>query len=401
MTKIVVVSNDSTLLVLVRHVFGARAVLQHRIAPALSGRLGSSVVVVFDVRVSRALELDLARVRRLHRSAAIVAVVERNADHQERIALSGGAVSCIRRPLSVRGVVEVLGPVVARHQEHTPLTVATLPAHADERAVGRSFSLPSQRAALPRHAVPSPECGGLVGVSEAVTTLWSEVARVARCDFPVLVIGETGSGKELVARALHRLSKRAEGPFIPLNAAAVPQSLIESELFGVARGAFTGALSRAGVLERAHWGTLFLDEVGDVPLESQVKLLRVLEHGQLVPVGGTQSVSFSVRFVAATNRPLQDMATKGRFRSDLLYRLSAIRLSVPPLRARREDIPYLVEHLLNEMKMGDRRVSAGALALLQSYDWPGNVRELRNVLQRAIVHAAIATLTERDIEFYR
>jgi two-component system response regulator HydG len=229
----------------------------------------------------------------------------------------------------------------------------------------------------------------LVGESVAMRKLRELVARVARSDAPVLVIGETGSGKERVARALHRLGPRPEGPFVALNCAALPEHLLESELFGHARGAFTDARSaRPGLLVHANGGTLFLDEIAELPLALQPKLLRALEERCVRPVGGEEEVPFEARIVAATNRDLDAAVEEGRFREDLFFRIDVLRVEVPPLRARGSDVLLLAQHHLRECaaRLGKQvlGISHGAAERLLRYDWPGNVRELVNCIERAV-----------------
>jgi transcriptional regulator with GAF, ATPase, and Fis domain len=208
----------------------------------------------------------------------------------------------------------------------------------------------------------------------------------------VLIEGESGSGKELVARAVHRGGPRRDRPFCTLNCAALPDDLVESELFGHARGAFTGAVAeRVGVFEEAHSGTLLLDEVGELSLRAQAKLLRVIQEGELRRIGENVSRRIDVRIVAATNRDLRHEVAAGRFRLDLLYRLDVLHIVVPPLRERRDDIPFLIEHFWREAagRLGSRAtLSAAAVALLARYAWPGNVRELQNVLAALVVRVA-------------
>ena len=230
----------------------------------------------------------------------------------------------------------------------------------------------------------------LIGVSPAMRHVFELIQRVAPSDASVLIAGETGTGKELVARAIHRRSPRADALLVPVNLAAVPLDLLESELFGHVRGAFTGALAdRPGKLELAHGGTLFLDEIGDAPPALQPKLLRVLQDGVVERVGGRHPRQVDVRVVAATHRDLDGEIAAGRFRADLYYRLRVIEIAMPPLRDRREDIPYLVAHFLRKTNRAgrDRRleITEAALRLLQDHPWPGNVRELENVIARAAV----------------
>jgi two-component system nitrogen regulation response regulator NtrX len=219
----------------------------------------------------------------------------------------------------------------------------------------------------------------------------------------VLVTGENGTGKELVARAIHRLSARAAGPFVEVNCAAIPAELIESELFGHIKGSFTGAVAdRAGKFEQADGGTLFLDEVGDMSLAAQAKVLRALEEGVVTRVGGSRPVRVDVRVIAATNKDLAEEIEGGRFREDLFYRLNVVPVHVPPLRERREDIPMLIEHFVNVMSRSDpagrRGFTEAALARLQAREWPGNVRELRNTIERLLILASGDRIDEHDID---
>ncbi|HEY6560434.1 MAG TPA: sigma 54-interacting transcriptional regulator [Polyangiaceae bacterium] len=232
----------------------------------------------------------------------------------------------------------------------------------------------------------------IVGNSPALQLALDMVARVAGTDSTVLVHGETGTGKELVARAIHQMSPRRERPLVKVNCGAIPTNLIESELFGHERGAFTGAEKRrAGRFELAHGGTIFLDEIGELPLDAQVKLLRVLQEREIEPLGGERAVRVDVRVVTATNRDLQELVDAGCFRMDLFYRLNVVPVRVPPLRERRSDIPALVEHFLSELE--DRwqrplgRVDEAGLARLCRHDFPGNVRELQAVLERAALES--------------
>jgi two-component system, NtrC family, response regulator AtoC len=230
----------------------------------------------------------------------------------------------------------------------------------------------------------------LIGKSESLKRVTDMANRAAPTDLTVLIHGESGTGKELMARAIHRLSVRKEGPFIPVNCAAIPEGLLESELFGHERGAFTGAIrARPGRFELAREGTLFLDEIGDMPVAMQAKILRVLQERQFERVGGTRPIGADVRVIAATHQDLESLAGEGRFRSDLFYRLQGVRLVMPPLRERIDDLPLLVTHLLERAAQRLWRqpatVSTEALRCLWTYPWPGNIRELQHVLEGAMV----------------
>jgi len=243
----------------------------------------------------------------------------------------------------------------------------------------------------------------MIGRGAAMRGIFDKVGKTAPTTGRVLITGENGTGKELVARAIHEHSKRADGPFVKLNCAAIPSELIESELFGHEKGAFTGATQqRRGKFELADGGTLFLDEVGDMNPNAQAKVLRVLQENELERVGGGETIKVDVRVVAATNKDLQAEIAAGRFREDLYYRLAVVPIELPPLRARREDIPTLVEHFIEQVCAdNDRRtkkIASGALTLLMQHDWPGNVRELKNVVERlAILTGDAEIITEADV----
>ncbi|TPG53998.1 nitrogen regulation protein NR(I) [Sphingomonas glacialis] len=231
----------------------------------------------------------------------------------------------------------------------------------------------------------------LIGRSPAMQDVYRIIARVVSNDLTVLVSGESGTGKELVARAIHDLGPRRRSPFIALNMAAIPRELIEAELFGHERGAFTGAQARsAGRFEQAAGGTLFLDEIGDMPMEAQTRLLRVLQSGEFTTVGGARTIRADVRIVAATNRELAQLVATGQFREDLFYRLNVVPVTLPALRARRQDIALLARHFLDraaEDGLPRKQLDADAIAVLEAYDWPGNVRELENMMRRVAVLA--------------
>ncbi len=232
---------------------------------------------------------------------------------------------------------------------------------------------------------------GIVGSESGLREVMSMVRQVAGRDTPVLLLGETGTGKEIVAQSVHMTSRRRSGPFVAVNCGAIPETLLDSELFGHEKGAFTGAHgTRRGRFERADAGTIFLDEIGELPHAAQVRLLRVLQSREIERVGGSDTIRVDVRIVAATHRNLEEMASTGRFRRDLLFRLNVFPIRIPPLRERREDIPPLVHHFIDaktrEMHMPVRPgLAAGALERLVAYDWPGNVRELENVIERALI----------------
>ena len=232
----------------------------------------------------------------------------------------------------------------------------------------------------------------IIGESRAIKYVLFKIEQVSKTDTTTLILGETGTGKELVARAIHNLSERKDRPLVKVNCAALSPSLIESELFGHEKGAFTGASARkVGRFELAAGSTLFLDEIGELPLELQAKLLRVLQEGEFERLGGTRTIKVDVRILAATNRNLKEEVSKGTFREDLWYRLNVFPVTVPPLRQRKEDVPLMVEHFVRgySRKVGKpiTSISSGTLKKLREYSWPGNVRELANVIERAVVNS--------------
>jgi two-component system nitrogen regulation response regulator NtrX len=279
----------------------------------------------------------------------------------------------------------------------------------DEESEAEAASAP-QAPARTRGTSLLPVENAIVGESAAIREILREVGRVAPTRATVLIQGESGTGKELVARGIHAQSTRSSRPFLTENCAALNDNVVESELFGHARGAFTGADShRQGVFQQAHGGTLFLDEIGDLSARAQGKILRALQEGEIRPVGGRETIKVDVRIIAATHRDLRQMLERGEFREDLFYRLHVFTMQIPPLRQRREDIPALVEAFVAELaarEHGGRHfaVSREAMQVLQRYSWPGNVRELRNVIERGLVLCesgvlAISDLPERIIDF--
>jgi two-component system nitrogen regulation response regulator NtrX len=243
----------------------------------------------------------------------------------------------------------------------------------------------------------------IVGSSFQIRQVLERTERVGATDARVLITGENGTGKELVARAIHRLSSRRDAPFVEVNCAAIPSELIESELFGHIKGSFTGAVAdRAGKFEQAHGGTLFLDEVGDMSPATQAKVLRALEQGEVTRVGSSKAIQVDVRIVAATNKELEVEIREGRFREDLFYRLNVVPIEVPPLRERREDIPMLVRHFVDLLEKTDRvtprEISSTALERLQALDWHGNVRELRNTVERLLILSSGNVIGAEDVD---
>jgi formate hydrogenlyase transcriptional activator len=293
------------------------------------------------------------------------------------MSIAGSAITPQSSPVSVLAKVPLRRPC-----DHS----AIMPGDVDRVAAVRNISRGFWREEDGREQLLE----GIVGKSAALQRALREVAVVAPTDSGVLILGETGTGKELIARAIHNLSSRRDRSFIKLNCAAIPSGLLESELFGHERGAFTGAIVRkAGRFEVADKGTLFLDEVGDIPLELQPKLLRVLQEHEFERLGSNRTQQVDVRVVAATHRDLKQMVADGKFRSDLYYRLHVFPLPVPPLRGRPEDIPLLVRHFVDEYaRRMNRRIETippQAIEVFRNYSWPGNVRELQNFIERAVI----------------
>jgi DNA-binding NtrC family response regulator len=243
---------------------------------------------------------------------------------------------------------------------------------------------------LKRQVEEEKEFESIIGESRSIKGILDEVRKIADTKSNVLILGETGTGKELLARVIHDNSTRKNMPFVPIHCSAIPESLLESELFGHAKGAFTGAVaSKKGLLEEADGSTVFLDEIGDVPLSFQVKLLRAIEEQDIRPLGSTKSKKVDLRFISATNLNLKEAVEQGRFREDLYYRINVITINLPPIRERREDVPLLLEHYLRkysaEVGKGKKEFSPEAYSILTSYTWPGNIRELQNVVERAVL----------------
>jgi DNA-binding NtrC family response regulator len=267
-----------------------------------------------------------------------------------------------------------------------PLLIEELKSRLERAA--RSVELQRENRLLREQLRTRPGFGGLIGLSPKMENIYKVIGKVSQHDYPVLILGESGTGKELVARSVHFSSPRKERPFVPVDCSSLTPTLIESELFGHVKGAFTGALqAKQGLLESADGGTLFLDEIGDMPTDMQAKLLRALQEREIKPVGSTERRSFNVRIIAATNRDLEAAIRGGAFRQDLYFRLNVVQVKLPPLRDRKNDIPLLVTSFLEKLSSPDdrpRSISEDAMRRMIAYDWPGNVRELENVVARAV-----------------
>ncbi len=372
-TRILVADDEESIRLVLRTLFEGKGYEVHEAgdgeeALALARRYVPDFVVT-DVRMPGLDGLELTAALREQVPSATVIVMSAYGSVQLALkAIEAGAHDYVSKPFHPEEVLFVLRK-------------------AEERERLRRENQTLRRALLERHRVE-----GMVGRSEPMQRLFRLVEKAAAFPTTVLVTGESGVGKELVARALHREGPRARKPFVAVNCGAIPEALLESELFGHVRGAFTGAhADHKGLFEAADGGTLFLDEIGELPFSLQVKLLRVLQEGTIRPVGGSRDREVDVRVVAATVRDLAAEVAAGRFREDLLYRLDVLRIHVPPLRERKEDVPLLVEHFLSQFSerfgVDLEGVSPKALRALLAYPWPGNVRELENVLERAVVLA--------------
>jgi two-component system nitrogen regulation response regulator GlnG len=343
---------------------------------------GGYQIAFLDIRMPGPSGLELIdRVRAVGVDTAIVIMTAQNTLDNAVEAMKRGALDYLVKPF---GMVEV-----------TALSDKALRTRALEREVREL------RREVSRQLTPGER---LVGRSPELLETFKTIGRVAGSDVSVLITGESGTGKELVARAIHAASPRAEAPFAAVNTAAIPRDLLESELFGHERGAFTGAVAaRTGLFRDASGGTIFLDEIGDMPVELQAKLLRVLQSGEVTPLGGRSATPVDVRILAATHRDLDVAVREGRFREDLLYRLRVVPIQIPPLRERREDIPLLAEHFTvryaEELSNGPRYLADATLERLAAYDWPGNVRELENSIKRALVLSSGDVLAPEDFAF--
>jgi DNA-binding NtrC family response regulator len=334
--------------------------------------------IVTDVQLGRMNGLELCAQIAESRPDLPVIIVTAHANLALAIqAIRAGAYDFITKPFKI----EALTLTVSRAVAH----------HALQQEVKR----------LREEVKRTPRIEGLIGESRAMRDVFSLIDQVAQTDATVLVTGESGTGKELIAKAIHGNGPRAAAPFVAINCAAVPASLLESELFGHVKGAFTDAKrTREGLFLQASGGTLFLDEIGEMPLDMQAKLLRVLQERKLRPVGGDEEVSFDTRLICATNRDLETEVEEKRFREDLYYRVNVIRCHVPPLRSRGNDILQLAQHFLERLSRPGRTVrgiSTGAAQKLLAYDWPGNVRELENCMERSVALTRFEEITVDDL----
>jgi two-component system response regulator HydG len=358
----------------------------YAVSEAVSGKdaldqLGAEVfgLVISDLRMTPVSGLDLLRAIKQANSAAEVILMTGFGSIESAVeAMKLGAFDFITKPFQQEEILLRVRNALEKHR---------LKAEVDllRAEVTSAFGV-----------------DGIVGASEPIRRLLELIPRVARTDSTVLITGESGTGKELVARAVHAASRRSQGPFISVSCAALPETLLESELFGHIKGAFTGAqTARKGLLEEAHQGTFFLDEIGEAPSAIQAKLLRVLEERSLRRLGDNRSIAIDVRIITATNRDLEAAVRDKQFREDLLYRLNVIRIHLPPLRERREDLPLLIRHFLavhgRKLERRLEGIAPAALEALQRYSFPGNVRELSHMIERAVALAAGPLIEVHDL----
>lgn len=373
MSRILIIDDENSILDSLRILFKGT---EFEVEMATNGRMGLEVLeakrpdlVLTDVKMPGAGGIDiLTRARELDPEMPVILMTAQASLQSAMQAVNAGAFYYIQKPFSN----DELLAICRRAAETRALKVEN---RALKKEIRKGKRMVRERP---------------VGKSRALGDLLALTETVAPTDSTILVTGESGTGKEVLARYIHALSDRADGPFLSINCGALPESLLESELFGHVKGSFTGAVKdKDGLLVAAKGGTFFLDEIGEMPPSLQVKLLRALQEREIIPVGATEAVPVDVRIIAATNRDLEDEIRRGNFRSDLYYRLNVIALHLPPLKERKDDIPLLANHFLARMaeRLGREEIplSDEALAVLMRYDWPGNVRELENALERAAV----------------
>ena len=381
---VLVIDDDSEIRYSLNRVLGPKG---YEVQTASSGEEGiktanslKPAVILLDNRMQGITGIETLQHLRTSSQHSMVILMTAYGTTQTAIeAMKFGAFDYVIKPFSPQKILELVANAANAH--------AGLDKAKEEEAV--------------QVLEPQDLAEGIVGQSEAMQEVFKMIGQVAATDATVLVTGESGTGKELIARAIYRHSLRADTPYLAVNCAAIPENLIESELFGHEKGAFTGAThTRAGKFETCNRGTIFLDEIGDMTLATQTKILRAIQEGEIQRVGGNKTIKIDVRVIAATNKDLNQMIKEGDFREDLYYRLSVVRLRLPPLRERSGDIPTLVEFILQKLasseKVKPRKISVEAMDKLKSYKWPGNVRELENIIYRSAVVANGDTILVKD-----
>jgi len=381
MSRVLIVDDERKIL----HLLGERISSDgHQVETSLSGKKALEIIedklpdiILCDLKLGDMEGIDLLRqVKKRYPEIEFIIMTAYASTKTAITAMKEGAYEYLTKPFQMEEVRLLLARIEERQK------------------------LISENRALREKALREGSTDKLIGESAEIKEVKENIKKVAPTDTPVLIQGESGTGKEIAAELIHSNSTRAGKPFIAVNCAAVPETLLESELFGYEKGAFTGADGRKpGLFKLADTGTLFLDEIGDMPLQLQAKLLRVLENGVFLPVGGSSSIKVDVRIIAATNKDLEDMCRENRFREDLLYRLNVFPITIPPLRMRRSDIPLLATHFLAGLGKPVEKLPSGIGNILSGYHWPGNVRELRNVLERAVILAGPESISEKHVQF--
>lgn len=375
---ILLVEDDAAIALVIETAMAREGYALHRVA-TIADRNRALAEHTFQLMITDVILPDgnglveLADLRDHHGIASVIVLSAQNTLNTAVRAAEQGAFEYLPKPFDLNELVRVVKSALSGPPRQQPLSSVT----------------------------PDTDAMPLIGRAASMQSVYRTIAKLATNDLSVLILGESGTGKELVAAAIHDTGRRTQGPFVAVNMAAIPRDLIEAELFGHEKGAFTGAHARAaGRFEQAKGGTLFLDEIGDMPMEAQTRLLRVLQSGEFVPVGGARSIKADIRIVAATNQDLSDLVRQNRFREDLYYRLNVIPIALPPLRERREDIATLVEHFVHLSAaegLSHKAFEPKALEALIAYDWPGNVRELKNAVQRLLILSRDLQITSREV----
>ncbi len=384
--KILVVDDDDDLRYSLKRVLSGR---KYTVLEAASGEEGLTMaeahkpqVILLDNRMKGMSGMEaLQHLRGINPNAMIILMTAYGTTQTTIEAMKFGAFDYIMKPFDLKKILS--------------LTEAAVAASSD---LDRANKVEEKSKGISQEDVE----GGIIGNSAAMQTVFKMIGQVAASDVTVMITGESGTGKELIARAIFQNSLRAQKPYIAVNCAAIPENLIESELFGHEKGSFTGATSqRIGKFELCDGGTIFLDEIGDMALSTQTKILRALQEGEIQRVGSSETIKVNVRMLAATNKPLEEMVKEKTFREDLYYRLNVVRIQLPPLRERMEDVPQLIDFVLKRLardsKADTKSISPEALAVLSKYKWPGNVRELENLVYRSAVMAQGETILIKDL----
>jgi two-component system nitrogen regulation response regulator GlnG len=383
--KVLVIDDDNDLRYSLKRVFSGR---QYEVLEAASGEEGlvmakkhSPHVILLDNRMGGMSGMEaLQHLRGINPNAMIILMTAYGTTQTTIEAMKFGAFDYIMKPFDLKKILS--------------LTESAIKASKDLNKAGKDET----ESTVSKEDIE----GGIIGSSAAMQEVFKMIGQVAASDVTVMVTGESGTGKELIARAIYQNSLRAKKPYIAVNCAAIPENLIESELFGHEKGSFTGATNqRIGKFELCDGGTIFLDEIGDMALTTQTKILRALQEGEIQRVGSSETIKVNVRMLAATNKLLEEMVQEKTFREDLYYRLNVVRIQLPPLRERKEDVPQLVDFVLKRLardsKAGIKTISPEALALLNQYRWPGNVRELENIIYRSAVLAQGEMILIKDL----